>query len=294
MAKQPTNIVASIKARLTNIARAKGMPFDLLLIQFVLERILYRLSISDHRHQFILKGGMLLITWIPDDARVTRDLDFLAHGEASEEFIREVFAELFSMDVDDGLEFAIGQMRISSIREEMEYGGYRLKTVALLDRTRIPVTVDIGYGDAVMPAANDIEYPVLLDMAPPKIRSYPPETVIAEKFQALVALGMANSRMKDYYDLWMLGAAVDLDMEKVAAAIAATFNRRKTKIPHATPVGLTVEFGNDETKLRQWRLYLESLGVAPVELTEVVSQIASYLMPVAELAAKGVGRNAES
>lgn len=294
MAKQPTNIVASIKARLTNIARAKGMPFDLLLIQFVLERILYRLSISDHRQQFILKGGMLLITWIPDDARVTRDLDLLAHGEASEDFIRAVFAELFSMDVGDGLEFVAGEMRIAPIREEMEYGGYRLKTTALLDRTRVPVTVDIGYGDAVTPAADNIEYPVLLDMAAPKIRSYPPETVIAEKFQALVALGLTNSRMKDYYDLWVLGAAVDLDTKKIAAAISATFNRRGTEIPHATPVGLSAEFGNDETKIRQWRLYLESLGVEPVDLTAVVSRIAGYLMPASVIAAKSAGTNAES
>lgn len=294
MGKQPANIVASIKARLTNIARAKRMPFDLILIQFVLERILYRLSISDHRPCFILKGGMLLITWIPDDARVTRDLDLLAHGEASEDFIRDVFIELFSMNVGDGLKFVIGEMRISPIREEMEYGGYRLKTTALLDRTRVPVTVDIGYGDAITPTVNEIEYPVLLDMAAPKIRSYPPETVIAEKFQALVALGMTNSRMKDYYDLWALATAVDLDTKKIAAAIVATFNRRQTEIPHAAPVGLTAEFGNDEAKIRQWRLYLESLGVEPVGLTTVVSRIADYVMPASAIAAGRAAPNAES
>jgi len=218
----------------------------------------------------------------------------LAHGEASEDFIRDVFIELFSMNVGDGLKFVIGEMRISPIREEMEYGGYRLKTTALLDRTRVPVTVDIGYGDAITPTVNEIEYPVLLDMAAPKIRSYPPETVIAEKFQALVALGMTNSRMKDYYDLWALATAVDLDTKKIAAAIVATFNRRQTEIPHAAPVGLTAEFGNDEAKIRQWRLYLESLGVEPVGLTTVVSRIADYVMPASAIAAGRAAPNAES
>ena len=233
MAKQRVNIVASIKARLTNIARAKRMPFDLILIQYVLEHILYRLSTSTHRDRFVLKGGMLLTTWIPDDARVTRDLDLLGYGEASEEAIEEVFTDLFAMEAEDGLAFVTKNMRIAPIREEMEYGGYRLKATALLDRTRVPVTVDIGFGDAITPAVDDIEYPVLLDMTPPKIRSYPPETVIAEKFQAIVALGMANSRMKDYYDLWALSAAIDLDTEDIANAIVATFNRRKTDIPRS-------------------------------------------------------------
>lgn len=281
MPKPPKNIVASIKARLMNVSRAKGTPFDVTLIQYTLERILYRLSVSPHRNRFILKGGMLLTTWIDDDARFTRDLDLLGHGEASEDAIRGVFADLFAISAEDGLKFQTGDVAVTPIREEMEYGGFRLKTVAMLDRTRIPVTIDVGYGDVVTPAARDIDYPVLLDMPLPHIRSYPPETVVAEKFQAIVTLGMANTRMKDYYDLWILGKTTEFDVAALAQAIAATFLRRKTAVPAQPPVGLTREFATDDAKIRQWRAYLDSLGVGEIELQSAIDQIIALVMPAA-------------
>lgn len=286
MAKSPNNIAASAKARLANISRATQTPFDILLIQYVLERILYRLSTTSHRQHFILKGGMLLAAWIPNDARVTRDLDLLGHGDASGGTVRRIFEELFSIETDDGIVFDNSDIRLTPIREEMEYGGLRLKTTALMETTRVPVVIDIGYGDIVTPAARDIDYPVLLDMPAPNIRAYPIETVIAEKFQAIVALGMANSRMKDYYDLWTLGRIIADNPSVLAPAIAATFERRRTEIPTSPPIGLSPTFAKDEVSIRRWRLYLESLGAEESDLSAVVDQISAYLMPASIAAAK--------
>lgn len=286
MAKPPDNIAASVKARLANISRATQTPFDILLIQYVLERILYRLSISSHRKNFILKGGMLLAVWIPNDARVTRDLDLLGHGDASEEAVRRIFENLLSIEMNDGIVFDKNALRIAPIREEMEYGGLRVKTTAFLERTRVPVVIDIGYGDVVTPEARDIDYPVLLDLPSPNIRAYPIETVIAEKFHAIVALGMANSRMKDYYDLWTLDRVIAHAPSALAPAIAATFARRGAEIPTARPVGLSQTFASDEVKIRQWRLYLESLGVEEASLSTVVDLISAYLMPASIAATK--------
>ncbi|PQA87721.1 nucleotidyl transferase AbiEii/AbiGii toxin family protein [Hyphococcus luteus] len=286
MAKPPDNIAVSVKARLANISRATQTPFDILLIQYVLERILYRLSISSHRKNFILKGGMLLAVWIPNDARVTRDLDLLGHGDASEEAVRRIFENLLSIEMNDGIVFDKNALRIAPIREEIEYGGLRVKTTAFLERTRVPVVIDIGYGDVVTPEARDIDYPVLLDLPSPNIRAYPIETVIAEKFHAIVALGMANSRMKDYYDLWTLGRVIAHAPSALAPAIAATFARRGAEIPTARAVGLSQTFASDEVKIRQWRLYLESLGVEEASLSTVVDLISAYLMPASIAATK--------
>lgn len=200
MAKPPVNLAKSIKDRLLNISRREGRAFDMLLVRFALERLLYRLSISDQRERFVLKGGMLVTAWIDDDNRVTRDADFLGHGDADPDKLIADFRAIMLIEGDDGLVFDVDALTATAIREEMEYGGVRLKTTAYLERTRIPVTIDIGFGDAMADATQRLDYPTLLDLPAPHIRSYPPATVIAEKFQAMVALGVLNGRMKDYYD----------------------------------------------------------------------------------------------
>jgi predicted nucleotidyltransferase component of viral defense system len=196
------NIAASVKQRLLNLARAEGRAYEVVLVRYALERLLYRLSISEHRGSFILKGGMLVTLWIESSSRETRDADFLGHGDSDPDHLREVFAGVLSIETDDGLAFDMGSLRTAIIRDEMEYGGVRLRADAYLERSRIPVTIDIGFGDALADAARTIAYPSMLGMDEPEIRIYPPASVIAEKFQVMVALGIANGRMKDYFDLW--------------------------------------------------------------------------------------------
>ena len=173
--------------------------------RYALERLLYRLSISPHRDRFILKGAMLFVTWIADPFRPTRDLDLLGSGDNGAEAIAETFRVICAQPVaDDGVIFDVASLEAAPIREEVEYGGVRVRTTAAIAGARIPIQVDIGFGDAVTPAPVEIDYPTLLDAPAPHLRAYPIETVVAEKFEALVALGMANSRLKDFYDLWLI------------------------------------------------------------------------------------------
>ncbi len=289
MVRPPINIARSVKDRLLNIARKDGRAFDALLVRFALERLLYRLSVSDHRERFVLKGGMLVTAWIDNDNRVTRDADFLGHGDADPEKLIADFRAIMLIEGGDGLVFDTDALTATAIHEEMEYGGVRLKTAAYLERTRIPVTIDIGFGDAMADATQQLDYPTLLDLPVPHIRSYPPATVIAEKFQAMVALGVLNSRMKDYYDLWAVPRNVAIAPADLDAAIRATFERRETAIPPIRPPGLSAEMVEDETKQRQWRAYASSLELESVDLSSIVDAVWELVGPSCErLAAKPV------
>jgi predicted nucleotidyltransferase component of viral defense system len=225
MPDHPRNIGASVRQRLLNLARARGQPMDLLLTRYALERFLYRLSLSPHRERFVFKGAMLLVTWFDEAHRATRDVDLLGFGDAAEHKLLATFREVMAVEVDDGMVFDLSGLKIEPLRDAVEYGGSRLRTTAALGGARIAIPVDIGFGDAVEPGVEDIVLPVLLDMRSPHLRAYPPETVIAEKFHTIVVLGRANSRMKDYYDVWMLTSAFDLEPERMRQAITATFAR---------------------------------------------------------------------
>lgn len=277
MADAPKNIAASVKQRLLNMARAQGRGFDILLVRFALERLLFRLSQSAHRDNYILKGGMLVTQWLDHDNRETRDADFLGFGEADVETIKAIFGEIMAITGDDGLDFDIDALAATTIREEMEYGGIRLKTNAYLERTCIPVTVDIAFGDALTDASQTIDYPSLLDMERPSIRAYPPAQVIAEKFQAVVALGLANGRMKDFYDLWAIPKVMLIDEQALDTAIAATFERRATPIPNEPPTGLSAAMAEDATAQQRWRAYIESLELPVPDFAEVLDDIWALL-----------------
>lgn len=279
MAKAPANMAKSVKDRLLNIARQEGRVFDVVLVRFALERLLYRLSISKHRDHFVLKGGMLVTVWVENDNRVTRDADFLGHGDPDPERLAADFREIMAIEGDDGLAFDLEALAATAIREEMEYGGTRLKTAAYLEKTRIPVTIDIGFGDAMADATKQLDYPTLLDLPAPNVRAYPPATVIAEKFQAMVALGVLNGRMKDYYDLWAIPRALDIDANDLDAAITATFARRQTGIPTERPPGLSAEMVNDEVKQRQWRAYAASIELENVSLESIIEKIWELVGP---------------
>ena len=279
MPDRPRNIGASVRQRLLNLAHSRGQSMERLLTRYVLERLLYRLSLSPHRDRFVLKGAMLLATWFDEPHRATRDVDLLGFGDATEDALLATFREIMAVEVDDGLSFDLKGLRIETIREELEYGGSRLRTTATLAGARIALTVDIGFGDAVEPGVEEIDLPVLLEMPSPHVRAYPPETVIAEKLHAMVILGMANSRMKDYYDVWMLTSAFEPDRERLRRAIAATFARRGTAIPSLIPDGLSENFAEDPGKLRQWAAFAQDLSGPVPELGAMVAQLRERLGP---------------
>ena len=280
MADKPKNIAASVRQRLLNLARAEGQAFDVVLVAFGLERLIYRLSVSAHRDRFVLKGGMLVTLWTKDKGRFTRDIDFLSFGAEDEATLKKTIAEILAIDAEDGLIFDDASLTAAPIREDQVYGGMRLKTVAYLEKTRIPITIDVGFGDALGNPGYTVDYGSLLDFPSASVRAYSPETVMAEKFQAVVALGVINGRMKDYYDLWALPKAVDLDLEDLLASIEKTFERRQTEVPHERPPGLSQEFATDATKAAQWRAYSEATEIEGTSLAEVVDDIWTTLEPI--------------
>ena len=286
MRKPLQNIGASVRARLLNLARERNQPFDLLLTRYTLERLLYRLSSSQYRERFVLKGAMLMTNWMNDPHRPTRDLDLLAFGDSDPEVILAVFRDICAIKADDAVVFDISALAVDRVRAELEYGGLRIKTNATVDGAKVRVLVDIGFGDAIEPGLTEIELSVLLDQPVPRLRAYPYETVIAEKFQAMVNLGRANSRMKDFYDIWILARSHEFDGVRLARAIAATFARRKTGIPSERPDALTPAFAEDQTKQRQWTAFLEDVAITPGTLAEVVEDLATFLMPHADEARK--------
>ena len=284
MARQPRDIGASVRARLLTLAREKGQVFDLLLTRYATERLLYRLSTTPHRDRFVLKGAMLMTTWFDDPHRPTRDVDFLGYGDPAPEPMLAVFREICAIEENDGIIFDVDALRVELIREELEYGGLRLRTTARLAGARITIVIDIGFGDAIEPGVEEISLPVLLDLPAPHLHAYARETVIAEKFQAMVALGLANSRMKDYYDIWMLSRSYAFDGERLSRALAATFERRGTAVPEEVPDALTQAFATDATKQRQWGAFMRVLAADVPSLETIVNDLAGFLMPYAQQA----------
>jgi len=290
MKDKPANIPASVLARLRNVAREKGTDYQLILRRYTIERLLHRLSVSHYRERFVLKGAMLFTVWLEDPFRPTQDLDLLGHGDPTTSSIEAVFQAICqTVTDDDGLVFDIEGLSAEPIREDQQYGGVRVKTLAFLGKTRIPVQIDIGFGDAITPAAQELEFPPLLSPKGPQLKAYPKETVVAEKLQAIVALGRANSRMKDFYDLLVLSRLFAFDGGVLASAIRATFDRRGTIIPATLPDGLSQEFAGDQVKQRQWTAFVrrESLLIAAPTLGETINEIAAFALPAIDAAATG-------
>ncbi len=285
MAKEIRNVSASVRARLLQLGKASGQSFDLVLTRFALERLLFRISQSPHAGRFVLKGAMLMMSWFDDPHRGTRDLDLLGFGNPEPDPMLATFREILEHPADDGVTFDAKTLRVDRIREGLEYGGLRVRVVASISGARITLTIDIGFGDALEPGAEMLDYPSMLGFPMPRLRAYARETVIAEKFQAMVMLGRANSRMKDFYDIWVLSRSFDFTDDRLARAIAATFERRETPIPTELDA-LTNAFAKDEQKQRQWHAFVESVAHDPGDLTDVLTEIATFLIPHAVAAAK--------
>lgn len=270
-----------MRQRLLNVARQRDEDFDLVLTRFALERLLYRLSVSRHADRFVLKGAMLVAVWAPDAFRATRDLDLLARGDNSPEALADVFREVCRVPVPpDGVEFANETVRAEQIREAKSYLGVRAKLEARISGAAIGLQVDVGFGDAVVPSPTSIEYPSVLDFAPAHMQAYTRYGVIAEKLQAIIELGITNTRLKDYFDLYTLASRFELQGPDLVAAIRATFNRRGFPIPEERPAAFSTRFSESPDKVTQWKAFLRRARVhaAASAFPVVVDEVARFVL----------------
>ena len=284
--KKSKNIDASVRQRLLNLSRERNEDFNLILTRYAVERFLYRLSKSKHADRFILKGAMLTAIWIGEMHRPTRDLDLLGFGDPETEALRGVIKDICLVKVEkDGLEYEADSIEIEEIRENREYPGQRVKVNARLGNARIRIQIDVGFGDAVTPKAKIISFPVLLDYPAPRIRAYNKETQIAEKIQSMVFLGMANSRMKDFYDLFILSKTFSFNGNTIVKAIKATFERRGTQIPEDKPLALTDEFANDTDKNIQWKAFINRNNLEDIDFPQLIKALGEFLLEPLQVAA---------
>lgn len=286
----PFNLPASIKQRLLNLGRQTGEEFNVLLTKYALERFLYRIGISRFHDRFILKGALLFTLWKPAFHRATRDADLLDLEGSSLEDLLGVFREICEVKAEiDGVRFLAGSVRARVIREDNVYGGIRVNLMAMLGKAKIPLQIDIGFGDAVIPPPMEIEFPVLLPSPIPRLKAYPREAVIAEKFHATVVLGMRNSRMKDYFDIYILCQYFSFSGIELSRSIISTFKRQGTALPRETPLGLSSAFSSYPSKKTQWRHFLAQARASLTDLsfTTVVTAVEDFLMSPTLAAATG-------
>ena len=282
--KKKADVASSIFQRLLNQARANKEDFNHLLNRYGMERFLYRLSISSYQDEFILKGASLFLVWQSQNYRVTKDVDFLGYGDPSPERLADVFKEICGIEcsVDDGITYLSESVKAQVIKEEQEYEGVLITLTGLLKQARILIQVDVGFGDVITPTPEFIEYPSLLKQPAPKMRAYPRYTLVAEKTETMVKRGMANSRMKDFYDLWILSKLFDFEGRILSQAIANTFKHRGTKKPGNEPFAFTDEFYLDTQKQTQWKAFVRKYK--PKEVIEdfglLIAEISKFLMPV--------------
>ena len=289
MARKSRNVAASVHARLLNLARDRGEELQRLLVHYALERFLYRLGQSEHVGQFVLKGAMLFQVWEERLPRATRDLDLLGIGDSSEASILAALTKIWQIEhVEDGLELDQDSMVAEVIRDRATYVGLRVKCRVLLGTAVIPLQIDIGFGDAVHPSAELIVYPTLLELPAPRVLAYPKEAVVAEKTQAMVELGLLNTRLKDYFDVYHLARTQSFDGLSLQEAIQATFGRRNTPIARDHVEALGAEFAEDPTKQTQWAAFQRRAGLQPEELSIVVAMVRQLVEPVVLATGRGL------
>jgi hypothetical protein len=276
------NLSASVHARLQKEARSSKRPFQELLQYYAMERFLYRLSKTPHRARFVLKGALMLHVWKAPLARATKDIDLLGRLDNSLANLERVVCDVCVADVEpDGMIFEPAMVKAERIKEDADYEGARVRFVGLLGKARAAMQIDVGFGDVITPDALTITYPALLDFPAPNLAGYPRETVVAEKFQAMVYLRTMNSRIKDFYDVWLLASQFAFDGALLAEAIAATFANRETVIDVA-PIAFAPDFTEQASTLAQWNAFRGRLPntEAPARLSEVVSFLAEFLLPI--------------
>lgn len=274
MSLEREGIAKSVQARLVRHAKEAGLDSNLVLTRYGIERLLYRLSRSRHAEQFVLKGALLLLVWLGETLRPTRDADLLGFGDLSDDALTGIFRDVCGVEVEpDAVTFDAHSVAIAPIREEDAYGGRRVTLRGQLGSARLTIQVDVGIGDAVTPEPQALDYPSLLDLPRPRLRAYPRETVVAEKLHAMVLLGLRNSRMKDYFDVRALLREGEMDERLLGRAIAATFKRRRTAVPDGVPAGLTAAFSDDAQHQVRWKAFLDKNRLKGPGLAEVVDEL---------------------
>jgi hypothetical protein len=283
------SIAKSVHQRLLNIRDTTGEEFNHLLMRYGLERLLYRIQAAGYAETFILKGAMLFALWHDVPGRPTRDIDLLGFGDLTHDRLCTIFADACAVKVeDDGLLFDPDSIKTDDIRDEQEYHGVCVRLLGFLGRARLAVQIDVGFGDALTPEPQQIDYPAILDFPAPRLRAYHPATVVAEKLNATVVLGALNSRMKDFYDMHVILTNMGLDDDLLRAAIRATFERRNVPLPKELPVAFTSEFLEDGVKETQWRVFLRrsELDSFGLELATVLTDLKKRLWPLLTAARK--------
>lgn len=279
------NLPASILTRLLTLARQRGEDYNLLLGRFGLERLLARISVSAHADRFLLKGALLFALWYDAPHRPTRDADLLGLSPDDEAGLVALFRDVAAIDLGDGILFDLDSLRARAIREDNGYGGTRISLIGRVASARCSLQIDIAFGDAVTPAPQRLRYPSLLPEFPaPVLRVYPVYSVVAEKYQAMVMLGLANSRLKDFFDLTVIARRTVLEGATMASAIAATFARRQTPLPAERPVALTRVFSEDAGKMRQWQAFLNKNRVEGAALGDTIALLDDLLWPPTQVA----------
>jgi len=288
--KTPLDVAASVRARLLKVSKDRREDFTLTLMNYAAERFLYRLAQSKYRDRFVLKGAMLFAVRVGEQYRPTRDLDLLGLGEASEEAVATAIRDIVMTKVDDdGLVFSVDSLDVHAIRQDNAYGGIRAVMQARLAEARIYVQIDVGFGDAITPAATDLQFPTLLaDMPSPNVLAYPTETIVAEKIEAMVHFGLSNSRMKDFTDLAIAARRTAFDGNTLVAAIRATFRRRGTELPESEIVALSEQFVQDKQAQANWKAYVRREGLRDFEsLAQLVEELRPFLSRPIEHARTG-------
>ena len=283
------NLVASIRQRLLNKARETGQPFNEVLQYFAIERFLYRLATSPHADKFVLKGALMFTAWQATVSRPTMDIDLLGLTNNSIDTIVTVIKAICTQAVEpDGLTFEPESMEGERIVEDADYAGVRVRFRGSLGTARITMQLDVGFGDVVVPQSVTVAYPTILPLPAPRVRGYSRESAIAEKFEVMVKLGLLNSRIKDFFDVWLLSRQFDFAGQTLATAIAKTFATRRTVVP-AEPIALTEAFAADTSKQTQWQGFIRRsrLQHAPDHFADVIATLAVFLGPIAKALASG-------
>lgn len=287
MTRKPvTNVAASIRSRLLALAQARGERFERLLQAYAIERFLHRLGASEQRDRFVVKGAMLLAVWGAGVARPTRDLDLLGFGDSDAGHLRDVIRSICARaaDIPDGIDFDLKSMETTAIRDADDYAGTRVLVWASLGSARIRMQIDVGFGDTVHPAPEWIEFPTMIDLPAPRVRAYPREASIAEKIEAIVALGEANSRLKDFYDLFALARETEFAGDVLVESVRRTFATRGTRIPEGTPQGLGDAFLANQTTQSRWSGFIADRHLIAPTLPEVGTRLRAFVLPLLQSA----------
>jgi predicted nucleotidyltransferase component of viral defense system len=281
--KRSDPIAHSVHDRLLKLSASRKEDFNAILSRYGVERLLYRLTCTPHKKRFVLKGAAMFVLWLGRVHRPTRDLDLLGSGRIDADVLRTIFTDICNVSVEpDGLIFDAASITVAEIREGQIYQGLRVKVHGKLGTAKISMQVDVGLGDAITPEPQEADYPTLLDMSVPRLKVYPRETTIAEKCDAIMDLGLKNTRLKDYYDICTLCQCFEFDGVVLSTAIRATLGRRGRTVPEELPSGLTDEFALDPNKVRQWAAFLGNhrSPEVPADLPKVVGKVRDFIQPM--------------